>query len=613
MLAYLRGRLVFYFSFARQCLALLADQKAIFVVFLVLSVAGALTEGITISLLVPLLQTQGGGGGLAATPVLGTMSKLFAGFSPAGRIEAVAIAMAGVIVLRNLLQYAVAALGAVIPLRLEQKLNLRSYDALMAVEIAYIHEHDYGDMLNGVGGWSQRVTTLLTNVATMLWSLLIIAIYVGMMLLLSWRLTLLATAFLLATSLLLRWLSSGPLQRAGEMWTAAATHVNQVAMESISGMKIVRLAGGEEQMRRGYARAVEAMNLGQRRAAMIYVLNSPLLSTIAGLFICALLIGTALLHRGEPAGWISSILLFLFLLFRLMGPVSDLNAARSRVAVNVPVFELLNQFYRETASRRQPNGTKPATPLRTGIVLERVSFAYKPGERNALTDVSLAVERSRMVAVVGPSGAGKSTLVALIARLYDPQRGRVLVDGVDLRELEVRSWRRRLAVVTQENAIFNASVADNIRFGRGEVPLAQIEAAARLAAAEDFIAALPQGYDTLLGDRGVRLSGGQQQRIAIARAVLAEPDLLILDEATSHLDTFTERAIQNAVENIAHDRTVLVIAHRLSTIRRADTVIVMDGGRIVEFGRHEELLARRRAYWEMVEHQRLDLVEEAAN
>jgi subfamily B ATP-binding cassette protein MsbA len=238
-----------------------------------------------------------------------------------------------------------------------------------------------------------------------------------------------------------------------------------------------------------------------------------------------------------------------------------------------------------------------------------VTFRYKPDEPAVIKSVSTTVDRGTMVAIVGPSGAGKSTLMALIARLYDPQQGRITVDGVDLRDLDMGSWRRRMSVVTQDIFIFNDTVANNIRFGRGDVALERVRAAADLAAAAEFIEQLPQGYDTILGDRGVRLSGGQQQRIAIARAIIADPDLLIFDEATSNLDTFTERAIQRAMEQMSQSRTVLVIAHRLSTIRRADKIIVLEAGAIVEEGSHRELLHRRGTYWEMVEHQRLDLVE----
>jgi ABC-type multidrug transport system fused ATPase/permease subunit len=275
-------------------------------------------------------------------------------------------------------------------------------------------------------------------------------------------------------------------------------------------------------------------------------------------------------------------------------------------------FNALMQFYDEAGRQRMKNGDLQAPPLRRDLVFDRVGFAYKPGEKTVLDDVSLRVERGKMTAIVGPSGAGKSTLINMAARLYDPQQGSVRVDGVDLRDLDIGSWRKQLAVVSQDTFIFNDTAANNIGFGRGNASMDRIRSAAEFAAAAEFIEGLPQGYDTMLGDRGVRLSGGQQQRIAIARAVFADPELLIFDEATSNLDTFTERAIQDAMERISRSRTVLVVAHRLSTIRKADKVVVLEDGRVVEEGRHRELLARRGRYWEMVEHQRLDLIAEDA-
>jgi ABC-type multidrug transport system fused ATPase/permease subunit len=315
------------------------------------------------------------------------------------------------------------------------------------------------------------------------------------------------------------------------------------------------------------------------------------------------------MHDSNSTAWFNLILLFLFFMFRLTGPVNSINMARARIVASVPAFTALMDFYRDAERRRQPNGTLPAGPLRKGLRFEDVTFRYKPEEAPVINDLSATIERGQMVAIVGPSGAGTSTLMALIARLHDPQQGRILIDGADLRDLDIRTWRRRLAVVAQDVFIFNETVAHNIRLGRDEVPMDRVRAAAELAAAAEFIDALPQGYDTILGDRGVRLSGGQQQRIAIARAILAEPDVLILDEATSNLDTFTERAIQRAIEQVSERCTVVVIAHRLSTIRRADKVLVLESGCLREEGAHRDLLRRRGTYWEMVEHQRLDLVE----
>lgn len=601
-----------YVAFGRQSLVLLADQKVLFFSFIGLSCIGALTEGVSISLLVPILETQSGKGSFSSIPILGSFSSHFSGMPASNLISYVAVAMAVVVIVRNIALYIVEVLGSVIPIYLGMKMNMRSYASLMAVEIAYINGKEYGDLFNGLGGWSDRITTLLTSVAALIWNLMVVLVYSAMMLTISWPLTLAAVSFALIMSLILRMLTTVVLQRASAQFTDASAHLSQMTIESLTGMKLVRLTAAEPLMTGKYRSALERLNDVRRLIVKIQAIPGPLMSGAAGVFICALLLGNAVIHSGEPASWVGPILLFLLLLFRLMGPVGNINSARSRIVSHMHAFDMLNVFYRETKEREQPSGTRPALALEKYIKFENVSFSYEAAGRPAVYNVTTTVDRGAMVAVVGPSGAGKTTLISLMARLFDPSEGRITVDGVDMREFDVRTWRKRLAIVSQDIFLFNDTVANNIAFGHEDVTREQIEAAAKLAAAGEFIERLPDGYNTLLGDRGVRLSGGQQQRIAIARAIIASPDLLIFDEATSNLDTFTERAIQEAMERMAKDRTVIVIAHRLSTIRRADKVIVMEDGRLVEEGKHQELLARRGAYWEMVEHQRLDLVEGAA-
>jgi ATP-binding cassette, subfamily B, bacterial MsbA len=234
-----------------------------------------------------------------------------------------------------------------------------------------------------------------------------------------------------------------------------------------------------------------------------------------------------------------------------------------------------------------------------------VGFAYEPDEP-VLEGVDLAIGRGEVVALVGPSGSGKTTIANLVPRFYDPTAGRVTLDGVDIRELEIRGLRSLMGIVTQETILFHDTVRANIAYGLGEVAQAALEEAARAAHAHDFVMRLPEGYDTVLGERGTRLSGGQRQRIAIARALLRDAPILILDEATSALDTESETLVQEAIDRLMADRTVLVIAHRLSTVRKADRIAVMQAGRIVDVGMHRELIERAGLYRRLYELQFVD-------
>jgi ATP-binding cassette, subfamily B, bacterial MsbA len=274
---------------------------------------------------------------------------------------------------------------------------------------------------------------------------------------------------------------------------------------------------------------------------------------------------------------------------KLMVPVKWLGnfpaAVQPGLAAAERAFELLDSPV-EIVDRP---GARPVDAFRDAVRFESLGFAYAPGDP-VLSGIDLEIRRGQVVALVGPSGAGKSTLADLLPRFRDPTAGRITLDGVDLRDLRLQDLRSLLGIVTQETILFHDTVRANIAYGLDDVPQERIEAAAAAANAHDFIAALPQGYDTVLGEKGTRLSGGQRQRVAIARALLRNPPILILDEATSALDTESERLVQQAIEELMRNRTVLVIAHRLSTIRRADQIVVLDGGRIVERGTHAELL-----------------------
>jgi len=285
-----------------------------------------------------------------------------------------------------------------------------------------------------------------------------------------------------------------------------------------------------------------------------------------------------------------------FIQGRLYGPAAALAGIQVQIVSALAVFERIFDYLDMRSEEYEPKGAVALAGVRGEIVFENVTFAYDAPARSVLQDVSFHVSAGDAVAFVGPSGAGKTTITQLVPRFYDPQSGRVLVDGHDVRAVDLESLRRNVGIVTQETYLFHDTIANNLRYGKPDATDAELAAAARAANIHDFIASLPDGYDTVVGERGHKLSGGERQRLAIARVLLKDPRILILDEATSSLDSENEAAIQAALLTAMRGRTSLVIAHRLSTILAADTIFVVDGGRIVETGRHAELLARGGLY-----------------
>jgi ABC-type multidrug transport system fused ATPase/permease subunit len=380
------------------------------------------------------------------------------------------------------------------------------------------------------------------------------------------------------------------------------------AEENVSGIRIVKAFAREEYQLRRFQRAVARVFDQSIYSTRLQAFFSPLIGFLPQLGIAlVLLVGGREVIAGDLS--LGDFTAFYTYLAMLAGPMRSLGMtmgmAQRAIASGNRLFEILD---REPAIQSPPEA--PALPPGGGRVeLRGVTLHYEGAEEvPALEDVDLEVESGRTVALVGPSGSGKTSLVALIARLYDPTAGTVRVDGADVREVDVASLRSEIAFVADDSFLFTASVAENIAYAQPRATMEEIEAAARRAQADAFIRALPDGYETRVGERGLTLSGGQRQRVAIARALLADPRILILDDATSSVDATTEAAIKAGLREAMAGRTTFIIAHRLSTVSLADEIVVLDGGRIVDRGTHEELMAGCGFYREIAEHGLADSV-----
>jgi ATP-binding cassette, subfamily B, bacterial MsbA len=572
------------------------ERRAVGVTFACSLLAAAL-EGTGIGLLIPLLHSITDPAGEPLRSGIGWVDAwvLAADEPPLRRLYQVSAAIFVSIGLRTGLGYVGQVSSLKVAERVLHRVRTRLFAQLSDVALSFYASTRSGDLLNTLLNEVRRVGIMFNTVANILIRGLVLVAYAALALWMSWELTAIALCFLALLSLALRSVVAKTRGRGREV-AEAYGEMAAVAGDFIAGGKTVRAFGAEAYERARFHEASQRVAERSVRTGRASSAVKPIAEALAsGVLIALVVVSAHLLVTGGDLT-VPTLLTFLFALFRLLPIVHELNNARATLAsVHGSWLRVLSMLARDDKPYLEDGALEPP-PLREAIRFENVSFAYEPG-RPVLRDVSLTIRRGQTLALVGASGAGKSTLVDLVPRLADPTEGRVLLDGVDLRDLRLDALRSKIAVVSQDTFLFHETVARNIAYGLEGVPTERVREVARLANALGFIEALPDGFDTVLGDRGVRLSGGQRQRIAIARALLRDPEILILDEATSSLDSVSERAIQDALGTLKRDRTVITVAHRLSTIEDADVVVVLEKGKVVEAGTYEELVALKGELW----------------
>lgn len=483
--------------------------------------------------------------------------------------------------------------AVMVPLRTGVVKDLRTaiYEKIIRLPLGFFSQERKGDIIARMSGDVQEVEHSITSVLDMLIkNPILILFYMGTLFWISWKLT----VFVLIFAPVMLWLMSAigrklkaKSKEAQALWSDTMAQVE----ETLGGLRIIKAFLAEGKMASRFDDVTSRMKKKNTQVAVRQASAHPVSEFLGTVMIAIVMwFGGTLILGDKAIIDAPTFIFYMVILYSVIQPIKDLSKAAYSIPKGLASMERIDVILGAENTIVEPADPKPLRSFEKSISFRNVSFSYDGG-RQILRDINLDIEKGKTVAIVGASGAGKSTLVDLIPRFYDVTQGQILIDGTDIKDISLSDLRSLMGNVNQDPILFNDTIFGNIAFGVENATMDDVVSAARIANAHDFISEKEEGYFTNIGDRGVKLSGGQRQRLSIARAILKNPPILILDEATASLDTESERMVQDALDHLMTNRTTIAIAHRLSTIRNADEIIVMDEGRIVERGRHEDLLA----------------------
>jgi subfamily B ATP-binding cassette protein MsbA len=572
-----------------------------------LGVLGALLESVGLYLFIPLIQGVAAGPGGINLGVLGPFRHLFTGVAPEHLVPTFATFAIGCIVLKNVVLYACHSVWYVLQRRVVHRVRTRLVGQVISSGMDFGAGSERASVIAQLLGETWRIGDSLAGLFKALVYALTCGVFLIMLMVVSIKLTVIAVACMGVAALGL-WFVTRNAERMGRDLGASNERFGSVIWETLQGMRSIRAFGRETDELARFEHASETAGQANKRQELLWAIPWRY-SEISVTLIVALLV----VFGAQSVNDIPALVAFMGILYRAQQPVRELMSTRVILGGTKAYIERFDDLLKETTKPVMRNGTRTDFTFKKSITLQNVSFRYAPDAPLILKNIDLTIPVGKTTAIVGPSGAGKSTLVDLLLRFRDPTTGEVLVDGEPLTSLDFHAWRKRISLMSQDTFLFDATVKDNILYGNPHADDATLQHAAKVAHADGFISRLEQGYQTGVGERGSRLSGGQRQRIAIARAVARNPELLVLDEATNALDSHTERAFQDALEAFSHLRTVVVIAHRLATIEKADQIVVLEAGEVVEQGDFRTLLAKGGKFAALYEAQRMSGMEGAAN
>ena len=571
----------------KALIPLLKHYPWVVLLAITLGILSSLAEGTGISLFIPLFYELDPGfyQPVSDNTMLGLLNWLFTAIPADRRLLVIPMLIFSSILLKNLLFYSSTALFTWMSSGVGHQLRSGIFDQILRMSGRFVDERNSGEILNTLASETWGTVEALEALIRLIVSVCTIAVFIILLILISWQMTLLIGAAIFLITITTH-LVTRRAKLLGKIAVESNARLSKLMIEGLAGLRVIWAFNRESYEKDRFNRTSNAVRSIFTKLGMLYASVNPVYEIVSAFLILGILEIVLLKDRSN----LPILMTSLFMLYLLQPQLQQFNYSRITLLSRTKSVEEVLCLLDDSDKPYICSGNVIFKGLKHAISLESVGFKYKNIGKWALRNVTITIPKGRIIALVGPSGSGKSTLVNLICRFYETSEGYIYVDDRDLNDYDLYSWRCRIALVNQDSHIFNDSIKENIAYGKNAATEAEIVEAAKLAHVSEFVGDLPDGYDTLVGDRGACLSGGQRQRIALARAIIRNPEILILDEATNALDEHSEYLMQDALYAISKNRTVIIVAHRLSTIKNVQQIIVMNDGRVVEQGDLQHLL-----------------------